>query len=258
MSAAVLEINSASASASNAPATTPETVVVEASSALAPQKALSLHGIVDHLFALEETLEMVPDEEMGRFLQDLLGAEELVGQKCDAYQGLMGWAEGRVDLANKEAKRLNARAAKLQSFVKSLEEYVLRVIRSGGRDEKGDYRRLQGRLVTFTAKANPPSTDITDQSLVLSKYKTTTVSMPRETWDYLLDSVPIEVREKVQALMGKETDAVAKDEVKADILHALGGADAVKAARLREESVLFTDSVPGARLLIGNYKLDRK
>jgi len=56
-----------------------------------------------------------------------------------------------------------------------------------GVDDKGKYRRLEGKTTTFSIRGCPPSVEITDESAIPSEYKTLVLKLPAATWEQILD-----------------------------------------------------------------------
>jgi hypothetical protein len=63
-----------------------------------------------------------------------------------------------------------------------MRQYVQSVIELLGVDEKGRYKKLDGKTVTFSLRTNPPSVAVTNEDAVPDIYKTITVTLPLEVW----------------------------------------------------------------------------
>ena len=107
----------------------------------------------------------------------------------------MAHLESQIALARTEAKRLQERERLYARALARMEDYVSRVIESLGKDAKGKRKKLEGNTITLSLHGCDKRVEITDESVVPTKYKRITITLPAEVWELLCDSLDLAVRE---------------------------------------------------------------
>jgi hypothetical protein len=199
--------------------------------------AAPLYVIEDQLAALIETAELVSPEQEQEFRTEFQNALTAAVDKRDRVGQLLAHLEQQIDFARFEIDRLRQRRSVFERALERLENYVVETIENLGTDDKGKYRRLEGKTTTFSLRACPPSVEVIDESAVPVEHKTLSVKLPAVTWEQLLDGLDVELRAAVLELVKRPEVAVDKRSIKAAID---GGAD-----------------VPGAGLVTGRHALRR-
>ncbi|MGE5571101.1 MAG: siphovirus Gp157 family protein [Rhodospirillales bacterium] len=201
--------------------------------------ALTLYNIEEHLVALLDTAEMVetPEQQEAIFAeiqQALVSAVE----KRDRVNQFIVHCESQQTAIDAEIKRLRALKDNYARAADRMQEYIVRTIQALGTDEKGRYRKLEGKTCVFGLRACPPSVEIRNEGEIPADYKTLTITVPAKVWEELTDNLDIEERSKFIGGVKKVECAIDKKAVKSAID---GGA-----------------TVPGADLAIGKFSLMRK
>ena len=158
-------------------------------------------------------------------------------EKRDRVGQFMAHLEHQIDFAKFEIDRLRIRKAAFERALARVEIYVIETIENLGVDDKGKYRRLEGKTTTFSIRGCPPSVEITDESAIPVEYKTLLLKLPAVTWEQILDGLDIEQRSSVLGQVKSPEVFVEKRPIKAAID---GGAD-----------------VPGAGMIVGRHSLRR-
>jgi hypothetical protein len=199
--------------------------------------AAPLYVIEDQLAALIETAELVSPEQEQEFRTEFQNALTAAVEKRDRVGQFLAHLEQQIDFARFEIDRLRQRKSVFERALERLENYVVETIENLGTDDKGKYRRLEGKTTTFSLRACPPSVEVIDESAVPVEHKTLSVKLPAVTWEQLLDGLDLELRAAVLGLVKRPEVSVDKRSIKAAID---GGAD-----------------VPGAGLVTGRHALRR-
>jgi DNA-binding transcriptional MerR regulator len=128
------------------------------------------------LYELSETYAKVLDLiEAGEELGDTLEAiEEAIELKVENIAKVMKTVEGEAEIIREEEKRLADRRRALEAEVGRLKSYVESNMRAAGID------KVKGRLFTLAFQKNPPSVEVTDESLIPSDYIKTVTSVDRK------------------------------------------------------------------------------
>jgi phage host-nuclease inhibitor protein Gam len=201
--------------------------------------ALTLYNIEEHLVALLDTAEMVETpEQQEAIFAEIQQALVTAIDKRDRVNQFMVHCESQQAAIDAEIKRLQALKKTFVKAQERMEDYVIRTIQSLGADEKGRYRKLEGKTCVFSVRACPPSVEVRDEAAIPAEYKTLTITVPATAWEELVDNVDIEERSKFLAAVKKTECAIDKRAVKSAID---GGT-----------------TVPGADLAIGRYGLQRR
>ena len=199
--------------------------------------AASLYVIEDQLAALIETAELVSPEQEQGFRAEFQAALTVAVEKRDRVGQFLAHLEQQIGFAKFEIERLRQRKAVCERALARLEEYVIETIENLGTDDKGKYRKLEGKTTTFSLRACPPSVEVTDESAIPADYKTLTLKLLALMWEQLLDGLDIEQRARVLGQVRNPDVSVDKRSIKAALDD---GAD-----------------VPGAGLVIGRHALRR-
>jgi hypothetical protein len=201
--------------------------------------SMTLYQVEDDLQALLDTGEGgVPVEVEEAFRVELEAALRTAIDKRDRVGQFLSHCEAQEAHIEAEIKRLRALKGSFGRAAEKMEGYVRRVIESLGMDEKGRWRKLEGRTTVFSLRACPPSVLVTNEGAVPAKFKTLTITVPAEAWEKVADFLPHEYRVEF-------IGAVKKTEVSIN-------AAAIKGA------INAGEAVPGADLAIGKYNLTRK
>jgi len=199
--------------------------------------AAPLYVIEDELAALIETADLVSTEQEQEFRLEFQAALTAAVEKRDRVGQFMAHLEHQIDFAKFEIDRLRIRKTAFERALARVEIYVIETIEKLGVDDKGKYRRLEGKTTTFSIRGCPPSVEISDESAIPSEYKTLVLKLPAVTWEQILDGLDIEQRAAVLGQVKSPEVFVEKRPIKAAID---GGAD-----------------VPGAGMVVGRHSLRR-
>lgn len=207
--------------------------------AAATSLSLTLWDAEHDLASFFDTLEMVEPCHEQEFLEEFSKSLTTAQDKRDRVAHALTHLESVQQLAKQEIERLKLRVAVAEHAQAKLESYVVKVIESLGIDEKtGRYKKLEGKTTTLSIAGCPPSVNITDETLVPAEYKSACLKLPALLWEELLNSVDIELRDKVLTAIKSPDLIVSKSQLKT----ALDSGAAV----------------PGADLTIGRNRLVRK
>jgi hypothetical protein len=190
--------------------------------------AKPLYAIEEHLAALIDTADLLTPAEEQDFIEEFQRTLAEAVEKRDRVGQFMAHLEQQVAFASSEIERLKNRRSVYQHALERLEEYVLRTIRSLGRDAKGKYRKLEGNTITFSLAACPPSVELVDEAAVPSDYKVFTLKISGGAWESFLE----QLEEKQLAALVR---AVNYHEISVD-------------KRLVKAAITAGDSVAGASL----------
>ncbi|MFN3323393.1 MAG: siphovirus Gp157 family protein [Bryobacteraceae bacterium] len=201
--------------------------------------ALTLYNIEEHLVALLDTADMVEEpEQQEAIFQEIQQALVQAVEKRDRCAQFLVHCGSQQAAIDAEIKRLQALRKSYARAEERMEEYIVRTIQGIGPDEKGRYRKLEGKTCVFSVRACPPSVEVRNEGEIPAEFKTLTITVPATAWEAVADSLDIDERTKFLASVKKCEVAVDKKAIKAAID---GGT-----------------SVPGADLAIGKFSLVRK
>ena len=187
---------------------------------IVPRPKLSLYDLEEHLSAMLDTEEAVPPELEEAFDLELHDAMIATVEKRDRVGQFMAHLEAQIAFAHSEIKRLQDRESFYSKVFERMEGYVLRVIDSLGLDAKGKYKKLEGNTITFSRRGCEKRAEVTDETLVPSRYKRVTITMPVDTWDLLCDSLDLELCNQVLADVRPKLEvstSLVKTDLKADL-----------------------------------------
>ena len=156
--------------------------------------AAPLYEVEEYLAALIETAELVSPEQEEEFRLELEASLATAIDKRDRVGQFMSHLEQQVDFAKFEIERLRRRRSVYELALERIQKYVIGTIEHLGRDQRGKFRRLEGRTVTFSVRECPQSVDVSDESLVPDRYRILTLKLPAVVWGELLDSLEADRR----------------------------------------------------------------
>jgi hypothetical protein len=188
--------------------------------AIVPSPAVTaapLYAIEEYLAALIETAELVPADQEQEFRTEFEAALATAVDKRDRVGQFMVHLEQQIDFAKFEMERLRQRRTLYEHALERLERYVVGTIEHLGPDQRGKYGRLEGKTVTFSLRACPPSVEVTDESAILVAYRVLTLKLPATLWEQLLDSIDIDLRAAVLAQVRTPEVSIDKRSVKVAI-----------------------------------------
>jgi hypothetical protein len=153
-------------------------------------KALTLYEAEDSLIALAETAEggIDPAQEE-EFRADLARALEAAVTKRDRVAEFIKHLEAQARFADEEAKRLMERKQRFENAAARMRNYVRWAIQNVlGQDERGRWRRLEGRSVTFSLRKLPDVVEVDDEAAIPAEFKTLLITLPASAWQRHLEA----------------------------------------------------------------------
>lgn len=148
--------------------------------------SLTLYEIEDSLLALTDTDDLVSDEQRTEFEQELAIQLQTAVDKREAVGRFIRFCDVSCQNCDIEIKRLQERKKRWQNAEARMRQYVQSVIELMGQDDRGKFRKLEGRTITFSLRANPAQLDIADNSALPDKYQDITVTVPFDVWHSLV------------------------------------------------------------------------
>jgi hypothetical protein len=179
--------------------------------------AQPLYALEEQLTSLIDSIELVPPEQEQEFREEFQHALATAVEKRDRVGQFMAHIELQIAFATSEIERLKERRAAYERALERIGEYVKYTIASLGRDAKGKYRKLEGKTVTFSLAACPPSVEVIDAAAVPAEYKALIIKMPALVWEKLLESLDQVHRDKVIKNIHSREFSVDKRSIKAAI-----------------------------------------
>lgn len=140
----------------------------------------SLFELEEGLTALLDTEALVDESQQAEFQADLAVALAQTVAKRDRVGDFLRHCEMHVDGIDAEINRLTALRKQYRGAADRLQGYVLNVILALGKDEKGEYRKLEGSKVIFRARRCPASVEIQDAFALPEEAKVATITIPGE------------------------------------------------------------------------------
>lgn len=156
-------------------------------SAVATTSSLTLYEIEESLLALVDTDDLVSDEQRQEFENTLETQLRTAVDKRESVGRFIRFCDLNCQNCDVEIRRLQERKKRWQNAEARMRQYVQRVIESMGQDERGKFRKLEGRTVTFSLRSNPAQLDIADTSSVPDKYQDINVTFPLDVWHKLVE-----------------------------------------------------------------------
>src|SRR5271154_3824254 len=123
----------------------------------------SLFRIEEYLAAMIETADLVPQEQEQEFLAEFRRALSTAVEQRDRVGQYMAHLETQSAFAKAEIERLRQRKGVYDRAFDRVGECFLNTIEFLGVDPRGPRRKLEGKTVTFSARACPPSVEIEDE-----------------------------------------------------------------------------------------------
>lgn len=195
---------------------------------------LTLYQIEEYLAALLDTREMADTPEREAEIQREI--ERWVAtavEKRDAIVRFLAHCEGQISNIEREIERLTNLKKSYQRAIERMENYVVRAIVNLGPDDRGRWRKLEGKTCVLTVRHCPPSVEITDESAIPPAFKTITVTVPAEAWERFVDAVDVDERTRFLDSVIRADVAVDKRAVK----RALEDGESVPGAELRRDKL---------------------
>lgn len=158
---------------------------------LRPMSNLSLYNIENDLQAFVDTDEGgVSPEQVEEFKTELAARHDTAIAKRDRVAQFLTHCVLQAENAKAEIERLTARKNMFERAKDRVSEYVIEVIKSLGQDDKGRWRKLEGKTSTLRIQRNPTGVKITDEAKVPAAAKKITVTMFADDWERLLTYAP--------------------------------------------------------------------
>lgn len=110
--------------------------------------------------------------------------------KRDRMGGFICHCNAMVDSAKTEIDRLTKRKQFYENAQNRAKRLIQETILSLGKDDRGDYRRLEGELHTLRLQGTADKVEITDEQAVPLQYKKVTVCLSAEDWQKLIAENP--------------------------------------------------------------------
>lgn len=148
------------------------------STAVAPI-APSLYELEQDLQSFLDTEDLVSPEQEQVFRAELASAIQASVEKRDRVGQFIRHCELQARNCDEEIKRLQSRKRTFDNAEKRVRGYVQSVIESLALATNGKTQKLEGKIVTFSLRAKPPSVEITDESAIPVEYKHITFTVSK-------------------------------------------------------------------------------
>jgi hypothetical protein len=149
---------------------------------------LTLYNLEDDLASLIETEEGgVPAEVAEQFRQELAETLRKATGKRDKVSAFIRHLEAQAAFAGQEAQRLSQRKRFFENAAERMRGYVRWVIEQMGPDEKGAWRKLEGRISTLSLRKCPDAVEITDEAVVPAEFKWLDITVRADLWEKHLE-----------------------------------------------------------------------
>jgi hypothetical protein len=193
---------------------------------------VSLYQLEDDLVAMLNSIDMVEDPEARAAVEQQIIDQHLKAiDKRDKVSQFLAHCDNQEEFISTEIERLVALRKHFTAARDRVENYVIFVIKALGQDDRGKWRKLDGKTCSFSIANKPPSTEITSLDALPDQYKDLTVKLEATDWTNFLNELGLDERQDLLRRL-KSIEASAR---KADIKKALSQGD-VTGARLSEES----------------------
>lgn len=153
-------------------------------------KTLSLYEVEGVYQTLLDLEALVPPEMESVIKAELEEALLYAIEKRDKCAHFLMSLARQEDTCDEEMDRIKRHRETLINVRRRLEKYVVSVIRSQGTDMKGKHKQLRGNTTLMYVRALPASVDILDDSIVPSRFKNITVTMPLDLWERMCKEHP--------------------------------------------------------------------
>jgi hypothetical protein len=149
-----------------------------------PSESLSLYRLEDDLAALAETGEGgIDPEREEEFRAALARALQAAVDKRDRVGQFLKYLEDQARFAGEEAKRLAERKAIFERAADRMKAYVKWTIQQMGTDERGKFKKLEGKTVTFSLRKLPDILQVDDEAAIPAEFKTLVITVPAAAWE---------------------------------------------------------------------------
>lgn len=183
-----------------------------------PAPARPLYDLELHLAALLDTEDGgIPAELEQEYALELHATLIAAEEKRDRVAQFRRHLQAQIAFAKEEVTRLRDRQTHYEGALEHLDSYITRVIDMLGTDSKGKRRKLEGNVATIGLHGCDRSVEVTDETAVPALYKRVTITLPLETWETLMDSIDLDLRESTLAAVTSPAIEVSKSAVKADL-----------------------------------------
>ena len=113
----------------------------------------------------QQVYNLIAEQEDEQILKDTLASiNDAIEDKADGYVAVIKTLEGDNKAIDEEIKRLRHRKTSNQNGVKRLKESLQEVMEQTGKE------KFKTALNSYSISNNPPSLDITDESLIPKQY----------------------------------------------------------------------------------------
>ncbi|MEJ7529194.1 siphovirus Gp157 family protein [Staphylococcus hominis] len=113
----------------------------------------------------QQLYDLIAEQEDEQILKDTLASiNDAIEDKADGYVAVIKTLEGDNKAIDEEIKRLRQRKTSNQNGVKRLKENLQEVMEQTGKE------KFKTALNSYSIANNPPSLDITDESLIPKQY----------------------------------------------------------------------------------------
>lgn len=113
----------------------------------------------------QQLYDLIAEQEDEQILKDTLASiNDAIEDKADGYVAVIKTLEGDNKAIDEEIKRLRQRKNSNQNGVKRLKESLQEVMEQTGKE------KFKTALNSYSIANNPPSLDITDESLIPKQY----------------------------------------------------------------------------------------
>lgn len=113
----------------------------------------------------QQLYDLIAEQEDEQILKDTLASiNDAIEDKADGYVAVIKTLESDNKAIDEEIKRLRQRKTSNQNGVKRLKESLQEVMEQTGKE------KFKTALNTYSIANNPPSLDITDESLIPKQY----------------------------------------------------------------------------------------
>jgi len=158
--------------------------------------AESLYDIEDGLLALIDSEELVPEEQEREFQAALAKQFRKAAAKRDAVGRFIRHCETMAEASKSEEARLRDRRKFYERAAERMRSYVKNILQTLGPDERGGWRKLEGKTFSFFLRDNNQSVRILDRDAVPDRFKEITITVPADVMHEVLSAVPHELRER--------------------------------------------------------------
>ncbi|MFZ7905779.1 siphovirus Gp157 family protein [Staphylococcus hominis] len=113
----------------------------------------------------QQLYDLIAEQEDEQILKDTLASiNDAIEDKADGYVAVIKTLEGDNKAIDEEIKRLRQRKTSNQNGVKRLKESLQEVMEQTGKE------KFKTALNSYSISNNPPSLDITDESLIPKQF----------------------------------------------------------------------------------------